>query len=53
MYRYEAVEYANILDSSIALITEKLKNLDADDEIKQELTKITSQYNQEGIQLLI
>lgn len=42
VYRYEAVEYASILDNSINVITAKLKNLDEDDDIKAELLKITS-----------
>lgn len=47
------MEYADILDKSVAKISEKLKNLDADDDMKKELSKLASTCDEQGIKSLI
>ena len=53
VYRYETVEYANILDNSLEVIKKKLSNIDENDQVKEDLMISTAIYSETGLMALM
>lgn len=53
VYRYETVEYANILDNSLEVIKKKLGNMDENDQVKEDLMRATANYSETGLKALM